>query len=325
MKIALLGTGVYGLAIASKLAQNNHDVYMWTENKDKFKEYNDTKQLKSVCESYKVPKNIKVLNDIEKTIEDAPIIFITCASKYVTSVAKQIKPFYKKGVHICIASKGIEESSCKLLSNITTEILNTKNVSVISGPTFAIDMISNEPVALAIASTSRKTQQAIIDVLANDTLKLRKSSDIIGVQICGSVKNIIAIASGILGGLGYSESTQAFLINESLHDIKEMILFLGGKPKTILSFAGVGDLLMTSMSKKSRNYSFGYTIGSAKKYSEVEEFLNTHTVEGYFTVKTVVKLLNKKHINIPLITLINDIIDGKEKPDALANFLIIKK
>lgn len=324
MKISLIGTGVYGLAIASSLAKNNHDITMWSENPDKIKEYEETKNLKSLIASYEMPRNIKVTGSLAKALENPDIIFITCASKYVSSITNNMKAFYKEDTPICIASKGIEENTCELLSSVVKKNLNAKNVAVISGPTFAIDMINNEPVALALAGTNNKTTDIIQKALAGDTLKLRKSSDMIGVQICGSVKNIIAIASGILGGLGYAESTQAFLINESLHDIKHLIKFLHGKPKTVLSFAGVGDLLMTSMSKKSRNYSFGYVIGSSSQ-EEVNKYLENNTVEGYHTLNTIIRLLDSKKINIPLIYLINDIVKGNKDPHALADFLVNKK
>ena len=324
MKVAVLGTGAYGLAIAHCLAKNNLDVQMWTENKDKYAEWKKTKNLKSVMPNYNFDQNISVSDDIKNVINDASAIFITCASRYVHSVSTKIKKYYVKNTPICIASKGIEETTCKFMSTVVKEVLNTNSICVISGPTFAIDILNDEPVALAIASKNNKARSFITTLLAGDTLKLRKSRDLIGVQICGSVKNIIAIASGILSGLGYSESTQAFLINESLHDIKNMIYYLGGKKKTILSFAGVGDLLMTSMSKKSRNYSFGLVCASGDT-TKIKEFLDTHTVEGYFTLKIVLKLLKKKSIKIPLLFLINDIIDGKKDPHELANFLIDKK
>jgi len=324
MKVAVLGTGAYGIAIASALAKNKHNVCMWSENPNTIKEWQKTGSVKSII-NYDFSENISISNDMEEVVTGSEIIFITCASRYVGDVSKAFKPFYHKKTPVCIASKGIEEKTCKLLSNVVKEVLKTDKITVISGPTFAIDMVNNEPVALAIASSNSKARDKVAKALSNDTLKLRKSKDMIGVQICGSVKNIIAIASGILGGLGYSESTQAFLINESLHDIKDLIFFLGGKPKTILSFAGVGDLLMTSMSKKSRNYSFGYVIGSTGNLEKINEFKDNNTVEGYFTVKIVKKLLKKKNIHIPLIFLIDDLIEGKKDPHVLAEFLISKK
>ena len=325
MKVTLLGTGAYGLAIASKLASNNINVCMWTENKEKENEYQKTHNLKSINAYYEMPNNIEVTSNIEDAMNGAKIIFFTCASKYVSDMCSMILPYFKKDMIICIASKGLDEKSCNLLSNIVKFILNTKNITVISGPTFAIDMLNNDPVALAIAGTNKKSRNEVINALCGKTLKLRKSNDLIGIQICGSIKNIIAIASGILGGLGYSESTRAFLINESLHDIKNLIHYMGGKKKTILSFAGVGDLLMTCMSTKSRNYSFGYVIGKTKDKKAIEKYLENNTVEGLNTLKTVLILLKRKNINIPLITLIYDIINFEKSPETLAEFLINKK
>lgn len=325
MKITLLGTGAYGLAIASKLASNNFNVCMWTENKEKEEEYQKTHNLKSINSNYEMPDNIEVTSNIKDAMTDAKIVFFTCASKYVSDMSTLILPYFNKDMIICIASKGIDEKTCNLLSNVVKFILNSKNITVISGPTFAVDMLNNEPVALAIAGTNKKSLNTVISVLSGKTIKLRKSKDLIGIQICGSIKNIIAIASGILGGLGYSESTRAFLINESLHDIKNLIHYMGGKKKTILSFAGIGDLLMTCMSTKSRNYSFGYVIGKTKDKKEMEKYLENNTVEGLNTLKTVLILLKRKNINIPLITLINDIVNFKKTPESLADFLINKK
>ena len=130
-----------------------------------------------------------------------------------------------------------------------------------SGPSFAIDLANSEPVGLTIASKNKKTISKIKSAYGKNTIKLRPTNDILGIEICGSIKNVIAVAAGILEGLGYSESTRSFLITESLHDIKELIYGLGGRKKTILSYAGVGDLLLTATSIKSRNYSYGILIG----------------------------------------------------------------
>ncbi len=320
----MIGTGIYGLALALELAKNNNEIMMWSENPELVQKFLKTHQLKAIAD-VKIPQNINLTTSYEEAMAKAEVIFITCASKYVDIVAQKIKPFYHKKMVICIASKGIEESREELLSNVIMETLNTKNIAVISGPTFAVDMINGEPSALAIASLSKKSERTIMACLPNEQLKLRPSKDIIGIQLCGSVKNCIAIASGILCGLGYSESTQSFLINESLHDIKEIIYYLGGNPKTILSFAGVGDLMLTCMSHKSRNFSFGYTIGSTKDTQKIEEYLVNNTVEGYYTLDVVYKLLKHKNIDIPLINVIHNIVYNAEDPQNLAKFLIAKK
>lgn len=325
MKISVIGLGMYSLAISRMLAKKeNNKIMIWTENDAKYEEYKKTKKVVSVYDT-EIPKNIKVSNSLEEVLKDAELIYIITASKYVDIVTEKMKEFYNSDVPICIASKGIEESREELLSNIVKDNLKTKNIAVISGPTFAVDIINNEPVALALASKSNKAKEYVLNTLANDTLKLRPSKDMIGIQMCGATKNVIAIASGILSGLGYSNSTQSFLINESLHDIKDIIKIFGGKPKTILSFAGVGDLMLTCTSTKSRNFSFGYTIGSTKDPKKIHEYLVNNTVEGYNTLEVIYKMLNKRGTPIDLITTIYNIVYNEEDPNTLASFLITKK
>ena len=325
MKISVIGLGVYSLAISKMLAKKDeNEIVIWTENNEKYEEYKKTKKVASVFDT-KLPKNIKINASMEDTLEKTNLIYIITASKYVDIVTKQMKPYYNPEIPVCISSKGIEESREELLSNIVKKALKTNNIAVISGPTFAVDILNNEPVALALASKTKKAKEYVLNTLANDTLKLRPSKDMIGIQMCGSIKNVIAIASGILSGLGYSNSTQSFLINESLHDIKDIIKIFGGKPKTILSFAGVGDLMLTCTSTKSRNFSFGYIVGSTKDQNKINEYLSTHTVEGYNTLEIVYKMLQKKGIEIKLITTIYDIVYNGVDANTLATFLVTKK
>ncbi len=324
MKISVIGLGAYSLAIIKMLAKKDNNIMVWTENMQKYEEWKKTKKVKSVFDT-PIPKKVKVSTIMEDVLRDTDIIYLITASKYVDAVCDTIKPFYQKSTPICIASKGIEETTEELLTTVVSAKLDTRNIAVISGPTFAVDMINNEPIALALGSKSKKAKKYVLDTLEGDTLKLRPTKDIIGIQICGAVKNVIAIASGILGGLGYSDSTRAFLINESLHDIKRIIYYLGGKPKMILSFAGVGDLMLTCTSTKSRNYSFGYCIGSTKNPKKIQEYLAKNTVEGYNTLDTIYRLLKKKGITIELINIIYDIVYNELDPEELAKFLIIKK
>ena len=325
MKISVIGLGVYSLAISKMLAKKDeNEIVIWTENNEKYEEYKKTKKVASVFDT-KLPKNIKISASMEDTLENTNLIYIITASKYVDIVTKQMKPYYNPKIPVCIASKGIEESREELLSNIVKNALKTNNIAVISGPTFAVDILNNEPVALALASKTKKAKEYVLNTLANDTLKLRPSKDMIGIQMCGSIKNVIAIASGILSGLGYSNSTQSFLINESLHDIKDIIKIFCGNPKTILSFAGVGDLMLTCTSTKSRNFSFGVIVGSTKDQNKINEYLATHTVEGYNTLEIVYKMLQKKGIEIELITTIYDIVYNGVDANTLAKFLVTKK
>lgn len=324
MKITIIGTGAYGIGIALMLAKKSeNNIMMWTENKELAEDFKENKRFGRIFPDVEIPNNISLTESYEEALKDTGLIFLITSAKYILSVCNNMLPYYKN-TPICIASKGIEHTTLSTLSNLVKNTLHTNNICVISGPTFAIDLVNNEPAALAIAGLNKKTINLVKNNLSNETLKLRVSKDIVGIQLCGSVKNIVAIAAGILKGLGYSESTQAFLINESLHDMKNIIYALGGKKKTILSFAGIGDLLLTCSSTKSRNYSFGYVIGSTKDKKKIEEYLKNNTVEGYYTLNSIYKMLQKKGIEIPLITLINNIVCNGQKPDDLATFLINK-
>lgn len=326
MKIALIGTGAYGVAMANMLAKKNKNIIMWTESDKLYNKYvEDGYVIKDILPGVTCPDYIKLSRSYDECINGADIIFIMAAAQFVGSICRDIKHLVKKNMIVCIASKGIDNNSCMFLSDICYSELNTKNIAVISGPSFAIDMANGNPVGLSIGSRSGKTREKIKKVLANDTLKLRDTRDIIGIQVCGSIKNVIALAAGMVNGMGYPESTQSFLITESLHDIKELIKALGGNPKTINSFAGVGDLLLTCTSTKSRNYSFGTVIGQGASVKEKEEYLNNNTVEGYHTLKSIYKLIKNKKIKMPIIDLIYKIVMKDEEPQTLIKFLINKK
>ncbi len=325
MKIGLIGCGAYGIAMTMMLYKKNKDIIVWTESEEKYNKYLKDGCIKDIIPDITCPKEIKLTTSYEELCKDRDIIFIMSTAHFVGSICDGIKPYLKKNQVVCIASKGIENNSCEFLSNIAKEKLKTKKIVIVSGGSFAIDMVNNNPVALTVASKSIMARKAVKKALQNDTVKLRESSDVIGVQICGSIKNVIALAAGMLDGMGYPESTQCFLITESIHDIKWLIGALGGRPKTILSYAGVGDLLLTCTSTKSRNFSFGKVVGSGASKEEKEEYLKTTTVEGYYTLKSIYKLVRKKKIDMPVVDLIYKIIMNDKDPHLLAEFLINKK
>lgn len=325
MKIALIGTGVYGLAIASALAKKNKNIIMWTESEERYHNYQKKGYINNVIPNFTAPKYIKLTMSYEEAVTNADIVFITSTAAYVGAICDSINKYITRKTIICIASKGIENTSCEFLSDIAFEKLKTKHIAIISGPSFAIDMANNNPIGLSLASHSKKAIRLVKEVLENDTVKLRDTNDLIGVQICGSVKNIIAVAAGMLDGMNYPESTQSFLITEALNDIKNLIAALGGNPKTITSFAGVGDLLLTCTSTKSRNFTFGKVIGAGATKEEKEQHLKENTVEGYYTLKSIYKLIKHKKIKMPIIDLIYKIVMNDEDPKLLVSFLVNKK
>lgn len=322
MNISIIGTGIYGIAIALNVARNNHKIKMWSENTKLIKGFQKNHNFKPLT-NVSIPRNISISNDIKEVIKDTDLIIIATTAKYVRSICENIKGI-SKNIPICIASKGVENETCSFLSDIVSNILKSKHISVISGPTFAIDLISEEPCALSLAVTTKKVEKAVKDALANPLLKLRVNHDLIGTEICGSIKNVIAIAAGILDGLGYHESTRCFLITEALHDIKELLFKLECNPNTILSFAGIGDLMLTCSTPKSRNYKFGVVIGEKKSKKEVAKYLEENTTEGYYTLFSIKELTKNRKIKMPIINIIYDIVINNKNPEILSEFLINK-
>lgn len=322
MKVTILGTGAYGLALSKILVENKNEVVMWTTFESEKNELLETKKSPKL-KDFKLDDSVVITTDLEESIRNSKLIVIAIPTAFVTDVCKDLKKYIKSNQHICIASKGIEQGTCLFIHDMIKKQIKTKYIGAISGPSFAVDLVKCVPVGLAVASKSKRTLNIIREAFVNDHFKLIPTNDIIGIEVCGAVKNIIAIASGMIDGMGYPISTQALLITHSLHDIKAIIHALGGSKKTILSFAGFGDILLTCTSEKSRNYSFGKLIGSKATKEEIEEYKNSITVEGLYTLKSIHKLINNKKIDIPTINIIYDIVFKDEKIDKLIEYLMI--
>ena len=325
MNITILGTGVYGLSMAIALSKNeSNKITMWTESSENIERFKDYQ--KHGCDAFngvKIPKSINITDSYEVALKSAQIVFIMCAARYVGEVSKKMKPYINKNQIFIIGSKGIEQGSCRFVHEVFLSNIKTKKLGVISGPSFAVDIANEEPIGLACAVKSHEVFTEVSKVYKGTNIKLRESKDMVGTELCGSIKNVIAIASGILEGLGYSESTRCFLITESLHDIRALIVGLGGKKNSILSFAGVGDLTLTATSTKSRNYSYGVLLGKGNK-KKTQEYLDSTTVEGYYTLKSIYQLIKRKKIKMPVIDLIYKIVMKDEDPIKLEKFLMEK-
>lgn len=308
MNITILGAGAFGIALSSMFLENNCNITIWTKLEEEKERLEKERCNRKVLPDYKISEKIKFTANLETAVKDANIIVIAIPVKFVASVLLELKKFYKSNQHICIASKGIEQGSCLFIANIVKKNIKTKKVCVISGGTFAVDMVKKVPLGLSLASKSKSTINIIKKTLQNDYLKLTTTSDIFGVEMYGAVKNVIAIASGIIDGMGYPESTKSMFITKALNDIVELIYEMGGNKKTILTYAGIGDLLLTCNSIKSRNYSFGKMIGEKRDKKEIEKYKADTTIEGLYTLKSIYDLIHDKKIKMPIINTIYDII-----------------
>ena len=322
MKVGVLGAGAFGLALSHILVKNKITVEMWTHNEEEANSLDKTRTSKKL-DGYKIPKEIKFTTDLKETVEGKDLIVMAIPAFAFEDVTKQLTKYIKKNQPVLIATKGIQQNTCLFLNDVFAKYLKN-SVAVISGPTFAVDMIKDAPIGFSMATKSHKTEMVIRKCFENSTTKFRRTRDITGIEICGSIKNVMAIASGMLEGMGVTDSTRALFLTESMNDIKELIDALGGKKKSILSFAGFGDILMTCTSKNSRNFSFGYLIGSGASKEEIDKYLENTTVEGMYTLKSIHKLVRRKKVKMPIINLIHDIIEGKKDKEEMLRFLILK-
>ena len=322
MKVGVLGAGAFGLALSHILVKNKVTVEMWTHNEEEVKVL-DKKRISKKLDGYKIPKEIKFSTNLEETVSGKDLIVMAIPAFAFEDVTKQLSKYIKKNQPVLIATKGIQQNTCLFLNDVFAKYLKN-SVAVISGPTFAVDMIKDAPIGFSMATKSHKTEMVIRKCFENSTTKFRRTRDITGIEICGSIKNVMAIASGMLEGMGVTDSTRALFLTESMNDIKELIDALGGKKKSILSFAGFGDILMTCTSKNSRNFSFGYLIGKGASTKEINDYLENTTVEGMYTLKSIHKLVRKKKVKMPIINLIHDIIEGKKDKEEMLRFLILK-
>lgn len=325
MKITILGAGAYALALTHIINKNNHNITIWTKFEEEQKELETKRTNKQKLQNYKLPNNIKITTNLEESIKNTNLIIIATPTNTLEELIKNIKNKINKNTHICIATKGIQQNTNLLVTNILKKYIHTKNYGIISGGSFAQDIIKDSPIGLTLATKNKQTEKIIKKALTTNNVKLRETKDIKGTEICGAIKNVLAIASGILYGMNMPESTISMFLTESLNDIKELIYHLGGNKKTIMTYAGFGDIYLTCTSNKSRNFTLGKMIGEQKTQKEIEEYKKETTIEGLYTLKSIYELTKNKKIKIPIINIIYNIIYKNKNPKELINFLITKK
>ena len=323
MRVGLFGSGAYGLALSSILTHNRHEVIMWTRFEEEKKELEKSRKNEKYLPGFTIPEEVIFTTNVEECIKDTDLVIIAIPAAYVDSVCQTMKPYVKDN-HIIIATKGIEQGTGLFMDQIVSKHLDTENIAVISGPSFAVDIITKKPVGLSIACKTSETILLARQALQNSYLRLRECDDITGVEICGSIKNVIALAAGMLDGLQANESTKAMFITEAMNDMEEILTAFNCNRRTVDSYAGIGDLLLTCTSVKSRNYSFGRLIGEKPDQKELEKYLDNTTVEGYYTLESIYQLLRNKDVSIPIIDLIYEIVVNGKNPELLLSFLVFK-
>jgi len=317
MNIGVVGGGVWGSALAQLLSNNKINLFV-----------RDPKVTKSINDHHFNPKlKYIVFNDnvTAKTnfnlLSEMDYIFIALPSQNIREVISSIK-FKNKNIEIIIASKGIEIKSSLFLSDILKEINETLNISILSGPCFSHEVAQNLPTAVTFASKEKITFDKISSLIDNKNFRMYYSDDLIGCQIGGALKNIYAIASGITMGLNLGENAKSAIIARSFAEINRFAKIHGASQETIFGLSGLGDLILTCNSIKSRNTKFGYLISTIKSSDFIKILKSSEVTEGYYTVKAVNDIANKKNIDMPIMKSIYNILYNNFSIDDEINKLL---
>ncbi len=308
MKISILGLGAYAIALAKVFEENDNKVCMWSKYKDEVDIVKLKRENPNLLPGVKLSKSTFVTNDMEECVKNAKIIVLAVPMNAVREVSRELSKFLDNDQVICLVSKAIEQNTNKLLSDVVYEETKSDNICMLSGPSFAMELASNEKVGLIAASSSNVARMALKVCLENEHVIVDASKDIIGVQLCAICKNIYGIMLGIMYGMKFSKSTIASNFAKVTNDLRIILEVLGGKEYTIFTYAGIGDLLLTCMNEESRNFKFGYELGSGKTLNEVLELNKGKTVEGIYSVEAIYNLLNLREVNIKSIDIMYDIL-----------------
>ncbi len=324
MKIGIIGTGVFSTSIALNLANNKeNNIIMWSENTTLVEEYKKTKKLIPYFNNKTVPKNITITTEYQEVLENIDILFLVTGVEYIKEVCKNIHRILDSQIPVFIGSKGIGKENKKFVHEIAKKYLKNK-ISIISGPTFAEDVAKIEPLGFTVASKDKKSQLIINKAFEESPIYFEKSNDLTGVAICGCLKNIYAIGSGILKGLNFNESTRSLYFTEIYKELGNILYKYKSSLETLNSLAGLGDLNLTCNSNQSRNYSYGEIIGKKGNKKEAKKYLEENTVEGVDTLQVLYPILKRKHVKCAIVKTLYNIIYNEEEAKKLIE-IITKK
>lgn len=320
MKIGILGTGAYGMALAKAFRKNNHSITMWTKFEEERKLLQEKRGNDLLLPDIILEEDILLTCNLAEVCKDKELLVIVIPLAFFESTIKEAKKYIEKETILCIATKGIEQEKGLFAHQLLEKYIKTEKTIVLSGPTFAIDLAKDTVCALTLASTNSQALEKVATSLATSHLIIEKWQDMVGVELCGGMKNVMAIATGMIEGLGQSESTKALFEKQALKEMINIIESLGGQKETIMTYAGIGDFLLTCNSIKSRNYTYGLKIGSQSE--DLEEYEEHTTIEGLYTLHSLIQLLKRNQIKSLLVEKIYSICVKGETPEELLTILV---
>lgn len=316
MKTAVLGTGSWGTALAIVLADNGHEVMMWGRRKDQVDEMNANHTNERYLPGIRIPDRIQATVSMEHAVDEAEVIVLVVPTKAMREVASQLNKILKAPVMIIHAAKGIEIDSLKRVSEIIEDEIDAdkrKNIAVLSGPSHAEEVSLRQPTTVTVSSTDPDTAKALQDLFINLRFRVYTNPDMMGVELGGALKNIIALGAGLSDGIGYGDNAKAALITRGLAEISRLGIKMGANPLTFSGLAGMGDLIATCTSKHSRNWRAGHMLGKGKSLDEVLDSMGM-VVEGVRTTEAAYRLARREEVEMPITNTLHRVLFENQLP-----------
>lgn len=296
-EISIIGAGAWGTALAQVLAQKK-GVTLYTRSKSHADELKSTNENTKYLPGIKLSKNITITSDVSNAT-DCHVLLIVTPAQALRETLKILKAKLNKNHSLILCCKGLEKGSALFMTDVVEEVLPNTKTAVLSGPNFAQDIASGKPAATTLACSDEQNSKKLQELIATPTFRPYLTSDVIGAELSGALKNVMAIACGIANGLEMGESARASLVTRGLAEISRLGLKMGAQTETFLGLSGVGDMMLTCSSQQSRNYSLGYALGKGKTIDEILKSRNSVT-EGLHTAESAAKLSKKYSVEMPI-------------------------
>lgn len=311
----VLGAGSWGTTIAKVIADGGHDVALWARREDLANEINETGRNGDYLPGIDLPKNLRAVSDVALALDGAKQVYLAIPSQSLRESLTLWKELIPKDATLVSLMKGLEQNTGLRMSEVIIEVLgcDADQVTVISGPNLALEIAKGEPAAAVCAGESIERTTEVARVCSSDYFTVFTNQDLVGTELGGVLKNLIAVAIGIVNGLGYGQNTKASIMTRGLSEITQFAIAHGARRRTMFGLAGLGDLIATSESSLSRNFRAGEMLGKGYSKPEVLRRLK-QTAEGLSSVEPVLEIAARLNIDMPIVTQVRDVLEGTMNP-----------
>lgn len=321
-KIGVIGAGSWGTALSILLHNNGHDVEVWSIDKNEVEMLSKTRRHETKLPGVVIPDKIVFTTDLRAAMENKEVLVLAVPSPFIRSTSRMMREYVKKGQIVVNVSKGVEESTLKIMTDIMEEEMPEIDAAVLSGPSHAEEVSRGLPTTCVVGAHSKKTAEFLQNIFISPVFRVYTSPDMLGIELGGALKNVIALAAGTADGLGYGDNTKAALITRGITEIARLGIAMGGKPESFYGLTGIGDLIVTCASVHSRNRKAGYLIGQGYTMDEAMKEVKM-VVEGVYSAKAAMELSKKYQIEMPIVEQVNKVLfEGKNAAEAVNELMV---